>query len=364
MSIDIAGIIIGVFSLLLGSTSIGLAVWIMRQQNYQIEKQKAQLTTIVGIGGETKRLGEETKKLGEEAKSIGEETKKIGIDTHHTAVQLRFDNFKKEVIRDFFCQANENHKSYKCVFPVLYNKRPLPYIVVGDYNALHVIQSMIGVESLELIQVTNSIEVREKIGGNVIYLCTPQANPALRLIAPPLSLPAQCAPKFDTLEIPCWFANDGNQKSIYIWDGGEQLTSPAEKAYLSANLLEGGEPYFHPSPSTKDYAILLRLTIDSKKIFVVAGIHQYGTWIGGDFFRLLTRGEFSEYSDIFRSDKDFLAVLWGEYNYKSFTVSSCGIHHDYFWEKDVDVWKKVKTHPNQRVKLTDATAPFSEPMSV
>lgn len=232
-----------------------------------------------------------------------------------------------------------------------YDRKPLPSIVVGDYHALHVLQTLMGTDRIELAPVCipakdSLTEVNYRIDTNVIYLCTPQANKELKCFAPPIDLYSDKPPMFKDIELPCWFTGDNNKKAILIYGNKRPLPSPAEPDYDRASQLLEGQAYRPPTDITTDYAILLRLTVDGKKVVVVAGIHQYGTWIAGDFFRRLTTGEFSVYDHIFLSDNDFIAILWGEFNTKKFSVSRCNVLEELIWLRKESGWERIP--PNSK----------------
>lgn len=304
---------VGVIGVFLGLVSIGLSIYIAYRQGLQLHKME-----------------------------------QIGADTHDTAEKIRSDARTHAVVRTFFSLGIDKQRSYKCLFPVSYNKRPLPYIVVGDYNALHVIQSLMGITNINLTPVNSSSqEIQTPISENVIYLCTPQSNPALNHVAPALNLPNDISPSLDGVALPCWFANENSRKLIYLVDDKRRLLSPAEKEYDLASQLVSGQIHQPLADTTTDYAILLRMTINQRKVIVIAGIHQYGTWIAGDFFRMLTGEQKLAFSNIFLSDEDFVSVIWGEYSSKSFSVTRCNVLQDLIWTRRGDSWGRAPSNLRQ-----------------
>jgi hypothetical protein len=289
---------------------------------------------------------------------------KIGTETAYTARKLRADTYAKEVVGKFFSLREEHPGHYKCVFPVNYNQRPLPSINAGDYNALHMLQYLIGTDRLELKPLPsnptgqNPDVPQEYLEGDAIYLCTPQSNRALAELAPEIDLvdsSEPSVPKFKDIELPSWFATDArgqsvneegahvavSTKKIWIPEIKRSLESGAENDYKEAAKLRPGDVYLPSSVRQEDYAILLRLTHENRKVFVVAGIHQYGTCIGGDFFRRLAAGEELRHRDVLLTNSDFLAVVWGEFNSKTFSVERCDILQDYFWIRKDTSWERV-----------------------
>ena len=119
------------------------------------------------------------------------------------------------------------------MFPVNHVGRPLPSIFAGDYHALHVIQSLLGNDSIELVLVSskqaNKVDkdlAKELANSDVIYLCTPHSNSELKRIAPLIEHPLEeQIPNFNGIDIPCWFANkldEGSSKRV-IWIPGKSF---------------------------------------------------------------------------------------------------------------------------------------------
>lgn len=319
---------IDIYSIIFGLLAIAVAFWIALHQHKQLKQLK-----------------------------------KIGSETADTARKLRADTYTKEVISKFFSLREERPGRYKCVFPVYYDRRPLPSIIAGDYNALHVLQNLIGTDRLELKPVPtnpeeqNTTVLQECLEGDAIYICTPQVNLALEKLAPAINLVDSsdpCIPKFIDIELPCWFATDnrgqpveGNDalgvlktKKIWIPELKRSLESGVENDYKLAAELERGSIYSPLSDKQEDYAILLRLTLGDRKVFVIAGIHQYGTWIGGDFFYQLASGKELKHRDFLLADCDFF-IVWGEFNSKTFSVERSDILQDYFWIRKDASWERV-----------------------
>lgn len=284
---------------------------------------------------------------------------KIGLETADTARTLKTDVFVREIVENFFGVGSGRQELLKCVFPVYYDKRPLPFIVAGDYYALHVLQDLVGGDRLSLKPVPMLPEQQDGevpkdcLQGDAIYLCTPIANRALGTLAPAVELTddstAPVLPMFGNLELPCWFAIDKRgpdprpTKKIWIPRLKLALESGAEDDYRSAESLDRWILYSPPTDSQQDYAIIARLTELDRKIIVVAGIHQHGTWIGGDFLKRLAEGERLRWREVFLSHDDFVAVVWGELNSAAFQVMRCDVLQDYVWVRGDDGWKQVST---------------------
>lgn len=323
--------------ILLGIVAILVAVWIAVRQDKQVKQQNNQLTQL----------------------------DRIGRETADTAKKLRAETYTKEVVGKFFSLREERPWRYKCVFPVYYDRRPLPAINAGDYNALHVLQNLIGADHLELKPLATNPDgetplvpvPNDCLEGDTIYLCTPHANRALDALAPAIKLTDASepgVPQFGAVELPCWFATDsriqtsrGNSgvaaaaKTIWVSELKRSLESGAEDDYRRASMLKAGVLYSPLSDKQEDYAIVLRLTEGNRKVVVIAGIHQYGTWIGGEFFLRLAGSEELTHRDVFLGDSDFLAVVWGEFNSTTFRVERCDVLQQYLWTRRDTGWERI-----------------------
>lgn len=295
--------------------------------------------------------------------------KRIGEETANTAKKLKTDTYTQQIVTTFFFLGQESSNKYKCVFPVYYAQRPLPLIVAGDYNVLHILQNLMGSKRLELIAIPQDpqcLDLKQSLDNhdvpkwlekdNIIFLCMPPINPILHLIAPAISINDPNSnnvqiPKLRNIILPCWFTIDKSgklpteppTKKIWIPDLRIELQSGAEKDYEKAANLDLWKAYDPVKIIQTDYGILMRLSEGKRKVIVIAGIHQYGTWIVGEFFRMITLGAQVSGRKIFESREDFLAVIWGEFDSRQFSVQRCGVLQDYLWVRRDDHWDRVKT---------------------
>jgi hypothetical protein len=150
---------------------------------------------------------------------------------------------------------------------------------------------------------------------------------------------------------------DWRKKVIYYFGDPMPIfpatASPVDEEYKLADALEEGtHPEIHTIKQT-DYGVLARLTLpnfkregeniiadsdsrERRKVVVIAGIHQYGTWIAGECFKKIALGEFKEYSEIFFGEADFMAVVRGDFETAKFQVTSCNVEH--IWHSDGERW--------------------------
>jgi hypothetical protein len=285
----------------------------------------------------------------------------IGHETRETARKITADSYAENVVRKLFGLDYLQNKQYSCLFPVNYERKPLPYIAAGDYNSLHVLQNLLGVENLKIEMVSqnhsqdaNAPDVKTAIPSkNIIYLCTPNANSALALRAPAVQITNNQStpiPKFDDTELPCWFATETHttentthtEKKIFIINPNQILSSGAEADYANASKLKTGEPYQPISTIQSDLGIFMRFSAGRSRIFVIAGIHQYGTWIVSDLVEKLVNGTDVIGREVFEGLDDFIAIIYGEFNSADFTVQTSEVQTNYIWVRNNRTWERYK----------------------
>jgi hypothetical protein len=374
--IEHVGFILCLIGLCVTVGSLCLTIWIAHRQGKQLEK-------ITKIGEETSTIAisqnsqlanmttieQKTQEIASTQIDQLKDITKIGKDTYATAHLLQADQDKLIMVEKFFC-PKENEK-FLCIFPAMHVDKPLFDIHSGDYYALHNIQTLFGTDKLD----NNKLDLvyTEEMGdpsncivdgkcivdGSIIYLGSPQVNPDLRVVAPPIELRngrhAGAVNIFKELlgdtyvDLPCWFANEGNIKKICFSNNSKPLTSPVDDEYVDwRNHNTNNAPYIEPR---KDYAIVLRLnTKGSKKVFVLAGIHQHGTWIAGEFLKQLAKrycGEsncsISEHQRaiFLQNDKDFVAVIEGEFDKEKLTAKKPSIYDNNLWRRNGTKWEHI-----------------------
>lgn len=244
-----------------------------------------------------------------------------------------------------------------------------------------------------------------KLTENCIFLCSPRANKALACIAPvgnprtdygkikwfdPQKPEKPAFGRFGSIKLPIWFESIDEPKigdtsshdrdhCIRIRYADAPLSSPADPAYKTAHEKEMECKHSNPDVDAEqeDYAIIARLTAngfkidnslniepcsgivsgfnnasDRRKIFIVAGIHEYGTWVAADVFRRLIMGgrtnlekrwkKLSERKDvqsaIFGND-DFIMLIKGTFNSERMTVlNTPQVLKTWTRDIDQDVW--------------------------
>ena len=250
----------------------------------------------------------------------------------------------------------------------------------------------------------------EQFRDNIIFLCSPKTNPTLMQLAP--SIPLSFGYKVDlargtedtpsahtigNIKLPVWFGSrwvvngapanpnstnetQGKDKQEKPWEqkviclipqhgleDGKQLDvliSQAEDDYIRAERL-GDYTKLEDSPGKKeDMALIIRADpglFDNgqpdntgHKVIVIAGIHQYGTWIAGDFIENFCKGKRPEVDNLFTSEEDFAVVVYGRFNDQNITVEWSEVHLQDAWRFNGKSWeayeiKKERTVPSSRL---------------
>ena len=186
--------------------------------------------------------------------------------------------------------------------------------------------------------------------SSAVYLCAGPMNHALATLIPTIDLESVGAPtifpKLGNVDLPCWFANErhveteATRRVIWVPEKNRRLSSGAEGCYLEAKQQHHIHPgVFQPSSSiVSDTAIFARLTVEDRTIFVIAGIHQFGTWIGGEYLKRLASGEETEYDDLYTGANDFIAIIVGTFDYEKYRVEDCTVRDKFIWTKEKGSW--------------------------
>ncbi len=168
-------------------------------------------------------------------------------------------------------------KKYKLFFPVEYKSKPLPLINQGDFYAVHVVSTRLGVDNLDIEPIRrDSSPDQVTLEGDAILICAPHANPALRKL---------CDVELNSSELPCWFIEDTDTdgytiRRIRINGNDTKLESLAEKSHKEAFMSSKSDNHINKGiTDVEDYGIFARLHEVGNQYIIIAGIHQLGTWI-------------------------------------------------------------------------------------
>jgi hypothetical protein len=351
-------------SLLLAVASIVLAIVIALRQSMAIKSQNGLIESVKMISDETRHISDENRHISNETKSIAKTT---AADAHMRRMGMK-------LLSSGTCDTS--HKKHTIVVPVRYANKPLPVIEQGDFYAIQILTLALGIENIELKEIETSDDVtHEELSGDYIFLCSPQTNPLLSKIIPYAIFKEGEAkdtfpddPKYrlctnanekkkwlKEIWLPCWFVSDyddndapknGFTKRIQIFDLDDYdkddknrmldppLSSKAEQWYKEASE-DGGKINV---PKVEDYGILARLSHENINYLVIAGIHQYGTWIVSEFLRKVLHDEIEdrEFNQIFNNGTNFITIISGDYNGSTLAVECPNIFRGNCWIKRSD----------------------------
>lgn len=110
----------------------------------------------------------------------------MGNQTKGIAEKLTTSSVTHKCVNDFFVlkdKEKNKQKKYKCFFPVQYRSTPFPLISEGDFYAIHLLTTYLGKDNLDLKGIVKDDSVADtSLEGNVIFICSPSANSALKKI--------------------------------------------------------------------------------------------------------------------------------------------------------------------------------------
>ena len=288
------------------------------------------------------------------------------LHLHEITVRFRNDRDRKDRIEKFF-KIRTRDPNYSIIYPSHFVGKPLESVHAGDYFALAMINtaliSSLSEKNVALRPVPRGSADMQVPEGDSIFICSPAANSMLRKILPTRSRRGSKDVTPDDVklllaQIPCWFVEDFEKEqdraaTLKIWDWNDSerapLKSPAEETYdLAIKAHEEGTTIFvPPTVIQEDYAILMRTKGSNGNYnFVLAGIHQYGTWMAAkylhDFFEFgPSRRQFDEYCQLLLGDDDFLVVLQGEFSHQHFRVMSTNVKGaQWVWRKRDEKWER------------------------
>lgn len=359
---------LSIISLLLGLISLVIMVVIALRQGLVLKQQGVVLKQSHQINDKTLGIAEETKNIGVETKSI---TEKLATDYFIQEKSSRLFLTRKK--------SSELSQRYKIVYPVKYTDRPLPLINQGDFYAIHILSVALGLERIDLKEIeSEQISFDNNLTkGNVIFICSPQANPALNSVFPYATICNQSEKDMnitrqhpccsneeviawfrDKVKLPCWFVDEckvqydstGKKelaliKKIKIYDNNDDSTdissqaleSQAEECYNAARIRHKKIE----CSNVVDYGIFARITKDENQYMIISGIHQYGTWIVSDYINNILRNRkvSKAHLDIYERENDFIGIIIGEYNSKKMSVEFSSVYGNKLWMRtNEDQW--------------------------
>jgi hypothetical protein len=312
--------------------------------------QHFQLTSLQSIGEQTKETT--TNQLEQLAR-----LQKIGEQTQETTEALRTETKIREAVENFFKISEKHGKKFQLIYPEEYDNKPLPMINQGDFYAIHVVSTRLGEENLLNTPLPLLSGAGGKTGENLIFICSPYANPALkhlyeintvfRITKDKVQVKGEDEnfPKVPK-GLPCWFVSEevANKsrpvRRIWVEDDGKLIDSPVEDLYEEAFTQR--KKFRHPAKAQDDYGIFGRWHENNCQYIVIAGIHQYGTWIIAYLLSELCYGRSVRGKDIFLGKQDFIAIIEGVFDYTTLKVKRADILTGYIWTKNGENWDRVK----------------------
>jgi hypothetical protein len=331
---DILAVTLGALALPLGAISLAVSMVIASRQDMQLSKLK-----------------------------------KIGEQTSDTVNRLTTDSSIQNRIKKFFYNygSGDLMPKYKCIYPVSYiPSTPLPQVSQADFYVFHVLGSFMDEKDLDILGIPSDtvIENGKSLNENTIFICT--KNPWLnkfyeiKNIKTDEDLIESRNFVSNTLKLPCWFVNDlrgiseDKKRNIKILVSTEPnecgrldvlLESPANEIYRVAQSCGGNIENDFINNIQSDYAIFARFSKSNYQHIIIAGIHQYGTWIVGELLNSLICGKEMDYYSIFLDNNDFICIVTGEFSQIKLKVKrdSIQIYKKYFWVKEADRWARKYT---------------------
>lgn len=290
----------------------------------------------------------------------------IGYQMKDQAEKFRRTSIQETVNKFFIIPNIEKNRSqkYKCFVPVHYRSQPLPVISQGDYYAIHVLGTLLGDNKLELKGISSEDVINEEfLKDNAIFVCAPKSNQVLKTVFDHEKIKNEKDMErlekwpLEGLGLPCWFIEDFRDNNntypitkIKIFDESSNylLESPAQIVYNAASNSKPGQKFIFKGPYMnlqRDYGIFARLKRDGNQYIIIAGLHQYGTWIIASFLSNLLSDYDVPYKSKFLGKEDFIAVITGEFNNDKLTVQSGSINvlHNYIWIKDEETETWIRT---------------------
>lgn len=279
----------------------------------------------------------------------------IGTETNEIAAKMQSQGHTERLVGSLFGSLDK----YTCALPARFDRKPLPFVEAGDYHAFQLLSNRLGETRITLEYVNRDSDWQgPEPKNNHIFICTPYSNAKLRCLFPCFRHQDLTSRDFaQNYELPAWFAeadDDDTRHWIEIFDekmANPRLASGCEPAYVEAAQLAKGKRYVPKGSVENDYAVFARITKYDRTMFVMAGIHQFGTCVAGEFVDSLVRGDAIRFRDIFFGKRDFFAIIWGTFNYETLSVKSHEVVKDYIWYRGPDaVWVKVEPDHQDRMR--------------
>ncbi len=254
-----------------------------------------------------------------------EELKEISIN-------IQKERVLAENIPRFFQSIAKSNKRCDCFVPGLDEGKPLPNVKAGDHIALQTYDKFLTPKQLQLIWV--NAESTQAPKGHSIQVGSPKANGTLHQLCNEEAI--------KSIDLPVWFSEVDGRVTIYDRIEDEHSFSPADPLYDDNHE---DHKIVKENDRVEDRAILARFTVEGSLHFVVAGIHQYGTWIAAELLDELITGKL-EHRELLMSfnkaameEADFVAHIVGFFS--SDELKSSGYRLEHLYTRFPNKWRKV-----------------------
>ena len=206
----------------------------------------------------------------------------------------------------------------KYVTPAEFPRKPLPMVYAGDFFVVSVLTQLLRGHLVALLTHHHSghsafgapIGINDEV---VVYICSPEANPELNRLFPTFDhLASQVPPQ----GLPAWFSTRaGDHLQIVTATGSNVHSSPRADQVYDDIAMHMSRP-IQPVGIVSDVGLVARIRMNNRTNIVIAGNHQYGTWIAGEALRrMLESGVHdSAFAEVLFSDADVLLVVEGEFD--------------------------------------------------
>ncbi len=263
----------------------------------------------------------------------------IALRTQAYTQSLDAARNRRDRIAAFFgIDMNARDTTVPYVVPVVPGdaKKPLPLVNGGDFYIVNVLSRLLENRLDPHLVYDDGGEVPtpesvQSAGSPVVYLCSPRTNLVLAQLLPVFDASSGGTPPE---ELPAWFAEREDWDYMRISEKVDFFRTPESDEIYKYKV---SHPDHRPSGTVECIGLLARLSIQGKRIIVLAGAHQYGTWIVGEaLYRLLEEDLTSDAARrIMFSDDEVVSVYSGTFDHDTLTVRD-GITCKKTWSKAND----------------------------
>jgi len=256
-------------------------------------------------------------------------------------------------VTTFFQIKEENASAYRCIYPFKMDpaQKAVPNLRIGDSFAVLTLRHLLKIKNhtfrLHGVDRENCKDL--DCGGdnvNCVIVCshileTDNPSPFPKLFdigeSPLIDVSSEIEPS-SINNFPCWFVK-GTRDIVGKTNGEKEVKKIVTSAIHISDretLYSGIDEIYHfdlgSSSIVHDYAIISRIQHKGRYFIVLAGIHSIGTWIAVKYLNKVIHGEISAPKE-FLSDRDFIAVIHGDYNPEDKWVDDVRLNTPYFWSK-------------------------------